>query len=98
MRRGAPEEAGLFRHEVRKRRYFIVLSALPSYIHHDGNARGEEALTSPKILTASWFTPLPATHIKIGISRGVPRGLPAGHRLFKKLAPGPWFNSVGIAE
>jgi hypothetical protein len=50
------------------------------------------------ILTGSWFTQLPATHIKIGISRGVPRGLPAGYRLFKKLAPGPWFNNVSVAE
>jgi len=48
--------------------------------------------------TASWFTKLPADHLMIGISRGVPRGLPAGYRLFRALAPGPWFNSVTEAE
>lgn len=48
--------------------------------------------------TASWFTVLPDDHMKIGISRGVPRRMVAGYRLFKKLAPGPWFNSVGLEE
>lgn len=48
--------------------------------------------------TASWFTMLPADHLKIGISRGVPRKMPAGYRLFRDLAPGPWFNSVGVDE
>jgi hypothetical protein len=37
--------------------------------------------------------------MRIGISRGVPRrGLTAGFRIFRKLAPGPWFNSVGVDE
>lgn len=45
--------------------------------------------------TGSWFGPLPEGHIRIGISRGVPRsGVPAGYRIFRTLAPGPWFNSV----
>lgn len=48
--------------------------------------------------TASWFTKLPEDHIRIGISRGTPRGQPAGYRLFKALAPGPWFNSVSPLE
>ena len=48
--------------------------------------------------TASWFTELPAGHSKIGISRGVPRRMAAGYRVYKKLAPGPWFNSVGVDE
>ena len=48
--------------------------------------------------TASWFTPLPDDHIRIGISRGAPRRMPAGYKLYKTLAPGPWFNSVGIDE
>lgn len=48
--------------------------------------------------TGSWLAKLPDDHIKIGISRGVPRGLPAGYRLFKRLAPGPWFNSVSPIE
>ena len=48
--------------------------------------------------TASWFTKLPDDHKRIGISRGVPRRLPAGYRVYRALAPGPWFNSVGIEE
>lgn len=31
---------------------------------------------------------------RISIARGTPRGLSAGYRIFKPLAPGPWFNSV----
>jgi hypothetical protein len=48
--------------------------------------------------TASWFADLPTGHTKIGISRGVPRRMAAGYRVYKKLAPGPWFNSVGVDE
>ena len=48
--------------------------------------------------TASWFTPLPEDHMRIGISRGTPRRMAAGYRLYKPLAPGPWFNSVGVEE
>ena len=48
--------------------------------------------------TASWFTKLPDDHQRIGISRGTPRRMPAGYRVYKSLAPGPWFNSVGIEE
>ena len=44
--------------------------------------------------TASWFTKLPEDHIQIGISRGAPRRMAAGYRLFKTLAPGAWFNSA----
>jgi hypothetical protein len=51
-----------------------------------------------QLLTASWLTEVPPTYVKIGISRGTPRGQPAGYRLFKALAPGPWFNSVGVRE
>jgi hypothetical protein len=50
------------------------------------------------IKTASWFTTLPDDHQRISISRGTPRGQRAGFRLYRKLAPGPWFNSVGAAE
>jgi hypothetical protein len=46
----------------------------------------------------SWFTKLPDHHKRIGISRGVPRRLPPGYRVYRALAPGPWFNSVGIEE
>ncbi len=31
---------------------------------------------------------------RISISRSAPRRAPAGYRLYRKLAPGPWFNSV----
>jgi hypothetical protein len=48
--------------------------------------------------TASWFTVLPADHIKIGISRSIPRFQKPGYRVFRKLQPGPWFNSVGVQE
>ena len=52
----------------------------------------------PLIKTASWTTNLPDDHLRIGISRGTPRRLPAGYRVYRALAPGPWFNSVGIEE
>jgi hypothetical protein len=55
-------------------------------------------MTQHLIKTASWFTKLPDDHQRIGISRGTPRGQAAGFRLYRKLAPGPWFNSVGPAE
>lgn len=48
------------------------------------------------IFTGSWFTPLPEGHIRIGISRGTPRGMAAGYRLFKALAPGQWFHSTDL--
>jgi hypothetical protein len=50
------------------------------------------------IKTASWFTPLPDDHVRIGISRGTPRYMQAGDRQFRRLAPGPWFNNVNTAE
>jgi hypothetical protein len=46
------------------------------------------------IQTASWFTKSPDTHFRIGISRGMPRGQPAGFRMYRKLAPGPWYSSA----
>ena len=46
------------------------------------------------IKTGSWFAKLPPDHIKIGISRSAPRGLPAGYRLLKRLSPGPWFSTA----
>jgi len=48
--------------------------------------------------TASWFTKLPDDHKRIGVSRSTPRRMPAGYRIYRALAPGPWFNSVGIEE
>jgi hypothetical protein len=51
-----------------------------------------------RVYTSSWFTTLPPEIQKIGISRGTPRGYPAGYRRMMELAPGPWFNSVTPAE
>jgi hypothetical protein len=48
--------------------------------------------------TASWFARLPDDHKRIGISRGTPRRRQAGYRVYRALAPGFWFNSVGIDE
>ena len=45
------------------------------------------------IKTGSWWSPLPGDHQRIGISRGVPRGFPAGYRRYGKLNPGSWFKS-----
>jgi hypothetical protein len=59
----------------------------------------------PKIVTASWFAPLPPGHVRVGISRSTPRRMAAGYRVriverlnFRKLQPGPWFNSVPDEE
>ncbi len=51
-----------------------------------------------RIWTSSWFTTLPPTIQKIGISRGTPRGYPAGYRKLPELMPGTWFNSVSPTE
>jgi hypothetical protein len=50
------------------------------------------------IYTSSWSTALPPTVRKIGVSRAVPRGYPAGYRRVRELEPGPWFNSVPPLE
>lgn len=50
------------------------------------------------IFTSSWFARLPDDHARIGISRGVPRGQKAGFRLYRRLAPGDYFNRVTVAE
>jgi hypothetical protein len=47
----------------------------------------------PQIMTAAWFTKLPAGAVAVGVSRGVPRGKAGYHRL-RELEPGPWFKSV----
>jgi uncharacterized protein YeaO (DUF488 family) len=44
------------------------------------------------------FTPLPPGHLRIGVSRSVPRGMPPGYRRMPELSPGPWFRSVTVAE
>ena len=50
------------------------------------------------IKTASWFTPLPPDHVRIGISRSVPRRTPAGYRRYHRLNPGEWFKTVPLEE
>lgn len=35
---------------------------------------------------------------RISIARYAPRNTPAGYHAFKKLAPGPWFNSVSTTR
>jgi hypothetical protein len=50
------------------------------------------------IFTSSWFTKLPPSFLRIGISRATPRGMQAGFRIMRELAPGPWFNSVSPHE
>jgi hypothetical protein len=42
--------------------------------------------------TASFFTYTGPG--RISIARFAPRGTPAGFRVYKTLAPGPWFNKV----
>ena len=35
---------------------------------------------------------------RVSIARFAPRGTPAGFRIYKPLAPGPWFNCVSQEE
>jgi hypothetical protein len=51
----------------------------------------------PRLITSSWFTTLPNSYARIGISRSVPRNQ-SGYRVYSKLAPGSWFNSVSSEE
>ncbi len=51
----------------------------------------------PHIVTASWSTLLPPSYARIGISRGLPRRQ-RGFRVFRCLAPGPWFRIADEAE
>jgi Protein of unknown function, DUF488 len=50
------------------------------------------------IKTASWFTSLPPDHVRIGISRSVPRRTAAGYRRYHHLNPGEWFKTVPLEE
>jgi hypothetical protein len=50
------------------------------------------------IKTSHWSAKLPHDHMRIGISRGTPRGASAGYRTYRKLAPGQWFHSAEPAE
>lgn len=46
-----------------------------------------------KIVTSSWFVALPDGIVRVGISRGTPRGQQS-YKMYRALAPGPWFRSV----
>ena len=46
------------------------------------------------IYTSSWFRPLPPGFVRVGISRGVPRGTKKGYFRIRALEPGSWFKSV----
>jgi hypothetical protein len=45
------------------------------------------------VYTASYFDRLPMGYVKIGISRGVPRGMQGVPRI-PSLQPGPWFRTA----
>lgn len=51
-----------------------------------------------QILTSSWFTKLPADHVRIGISRGTPRAQRQPYRNYRQLAPGPWFKTCATPQ
>src|ERR1035437_7992640 len=63
--------------------------ASTSASHHQ-NIKGD------RMKTASFFTYTGPG--RISIARFAPRNTPAGFRIYKPLAPGPWFNSVPEAE
>jgi hypothetical protein len=46
-----------------------------------------------KLLTSSWFTPLPLQFIRVGVSRSVPRNIGRGFRRFRTLEPGLWLDA-----
>jgi hypothetical protein len=40
------------------------------------------------IRTASWFVTLPADHVQVGVSRGVPRGMPTDYKRYRAAGAG----------
>jgi len=72
------------------RRIIVELRRVVSHEKHTHPGRekeGEQRASSP--------TPDLAVY---RIARFAPRGTPAGFRVYKPLAPGPWFNSVSKPE
>ncbi|MFL5282948.1 MAG: hypothetical protein ACJ8AW_18635 [Rhodopila sp.] len=51
-----------------------------------------------QIKTASWFSQLPPGHVMVGISRSVSHQPAPGYRMYRRLAPGPCFNSLKTEE
>jgi hypothetical protein len=60
--------------------------------------KGAEQASEVAMLTSSWYAPRSADHQIIGISRGVPRRMAAGYRLYRALAPGEWFRTASTEE
>jgi hypothetical protein len=60
-------------------------------------SRRQRANSEPLPVTSSWSVELPAGYARIGISRGLPRRQ-RGFRVYRALAPGPWFRSVSAKE
>ena len=60
--------------------------------------KAPEQASEVGMLTSSWYAPRSADHQIIGISRGVPRRMAAGFRLYRALAPGEWFKTASTAE
>jgi hypothetical protein len=50
----------------------------------------------PAILTSNYWNYTGAG--RIAISRGVPRNVPAGYKIYRALAPGIWFNKPPFCE
>jgi hypothetical protein len=53
-------------------------------------------IMSRPIFTSSWFTRLLPGYVRIGISRGTPRGQRAGYRMYRALAPGFDFSNIDV--
>lgn len=49
------------------------------------------------LATACWFDPMPPGHVKIGISRGTPRGMEHIAKV-PALFPGSWFRTAETEE
>jgi hypothetical protein len=55
------------------------------------------AMWRSRMKTSCWYT-YAGKGQRIGISRGPAKGAGRGYRLYKTLAPGPWFHSVEYQE
>ncbi len=71
------------------RAYSTILSV-------DNTCLVEPSLPAP--VTSSWSAKLPDKYCRIEISRGTRRCQPDGYKMYRLLAPGPWFRSVGPDE
>ncbi len=60
--------------------------------------KGTGHVSEVGMFTTSWYAPRCPDHQIIGISRGVPRRMAAGYRLYRALAPGEWFKIASTEE